>query len=192
MHGLLSSLPWIKDAMSTAGGLAAAAGHGPGVGRRQLVLRRDPGQLPAPERPPTPQRLPTTSTTSPTAGQVGGRAGPVLGSPSTVTSTANGGAPTIDGAGNTGTADPATQPIAFGPDQPRRRHLRPRLFAGCRMGQNQQLDLVRVERRYTALSRGRAEGAARYRCGRRAGVPMTPARASRRRARRPRLTDPAA
>ncbi len=60
---LLSSLPWIRDAASTAGGLAAAAVVILGLAAGTLVLRREPGQLPAPA-PAAEAAAGTTTTTA--------------------------------------------------------------------------------------------------------------------------------
>jgi RNA polymerase sigma factor (sigma-70 family) len=115
VHGLLSVLPWAKEAVSTAGGLAAAALVIAGLTAGTLVLRRDPGHLPMPDT----AAEETASTVSTTAPRLLPAEPTGSGAPCAVLASAGsdaGAAPTIDGAGSAGNADtgddPAPSPTA--------------------------------------------------------------------------------
>jgi RNA polymerase sigma factor (sigma-70 family) len=62
---LLGTWAWARDAVSTAGGLAAAAAVVVGLAAGTLVLRRDPGELPGPATPADPASVATTTSTEP-------------------------------------------------------------------------------------------------------------------------------
>jgi len=115
VHGLLSALPWAKDAMSTAGGLAAAALVVLGLTAGTLVLRRDPGQIPPGAAGDAAAAATTSTTTTAPPGPSAGEQAMALGPPCAVlTSTGSdavaGDASAIDGAGSTGNADSGDDP----------------------------------------------------------------------------------